>query len=355
MEPVPTGSRTSGGPVVYAGRFADRISGPGLPGDCAVLSEWDVLPARLAAFLEGATALIIADVFSFPYEAMTLEQWDVPLIVVLPTGYDADFLETVFGAPLFERLTFFDRVAAPENSSVLGKLRRRYRWAESQHVRVRGEDPEEAVAEVCGLLGAEAAVPQSAHLNKGAHLAQKAVLGPQFEAARGERASDVPFEVLEVGSGTGRWVPSFDPATTRYFGVDNGEGPLAAARADFPEASFDGFASDLLLPHDDERFDLVFCVDVLRGHPLPEKQTLLSEMWRVARPGGRLLFLEEFVSDRSEEGVYPTSINAFVGLLLEATSGQVVLEHMESLRYPREDMTRSAVIAVSRLGVPKKW
>lgn len=353
MEQVPTGSATTVSPVVYAGRLAGRISGPDLPGGCAVLSEWDVLPAKLAAYLEGATALVILDLFSFPFEAMTPEQWDVPLIVVLPSGYDADFLEAVFGAPLFDRLTFFDRVAAPEDSSVLKELRRRYRWAESQHVRVRDEDPEEAVAEICGLLGAESAMPRYPGWSKPVHRAQKAVLEPQFEAAHGERASDVPFEVLEVGAGIGRWVPSFDPAATRFFGVDAGK--ETAARAGFPDASFDRLGSDLLIPHEVERFDLVFCVDLLRGHPAPEKKILLSEMWRVTRPGGRLLFLEEFVSDRSEEGVYPTSISAFVGLLLEATSGQVVLEHMESLRYPREDLTRSAVIAVSRLGIPKKW
>jgi SAM-dependent methyltransferase len=237
---------------------------------------------------------------------------------------------------------------------VLEELRRRYRWAESQHVRVRDGDPQGAVAEVCGLLEAESVLPAEPGRTKAVHRAQKMVLGPQFETARGERAADVPFEVLEVGSGSGRWVPSFDPATTLYFGVDNEEA-LSAARADFPEARFSGLGPELLIPHEDERFDLVFCVDVLRDHPPAEKKTLLSEMWRVARPGGRVLFLEDFVFNRSEEGVYPISVNAFVGLLLEATNGQVVLEHVESLRYPREDVTRSAVIAVSRLGVPKKW
>ena len=354
MEQVPTGSRAAGAPVVYAGRFAGRISGPDLPGGCAVLGDWDVLPPRLAAHLEGASALVIADVFSFPFEAMTPEQRDVPLIVVLPTGHDADFLEAVFGVPLFERLTFFDRVAAPEGSGVLEELRRRYRWAESQNVRVRDGDPEGTVAEVCGLLEAEAALSAVPGRSKAVHRAQTMVLGPQFETAWGERAADVPFEVLEVGSGSGRWVPSFDPVTTRYLGVDS-EAALSAARADFPEARFSGLGPDLLIPHEDERFDLVFCVDVLRKHPLAEKKTLLSEMWRVARPGGRVLILEDFVFDRSEGGVYPISVNAFVGLLLEATNGQVVLEHVESLRYPREDVTRSAVIAVSRLGVPKKW
>ena len=355
MELVPTGSKTAGSPVVYAGRFADRISASDLPEGCAVLSEWDVLPAKLAPCLESATALVILDVFSFPFEAMIPEQWDVPLVVGLPAGYDADFLEAVFGAPLFDRLTFFDRVAAREDSAALKELRRRYRWTESQQIRLRGESPEEVATEICGLIEAESAIPKGPNQSKAIHRAQRTVLEPQFEAARGERAADVPFEVLEVGAGLGRWIPSFDPAATRFFGVDAGKGTVAAARADFPEASFDNLGADLLLPHEDERFDLVFCVDILRRYPAPEKKMLLSEMWRVARPGGWLVFLEEFVSDRSREGVYPTSVNEFVSLLLEATSGQVVLEHVESLRYPREDLTRSAVIAVSRLGVPKKW
>jgi hypothetical protein len=33
----------------------------------------------------------------------------------------------------------------------------------------------------------------------------------------------------------------------------------------------------------------------------------------------------------------------------------VVLEHVESLRYPHDDWVRGGIIAVSKLGVPKKW
>jgi hypothetical protein len=42
-------------------------------------------------------------------------------------------------------------------------------------------------------------------------------------------------------------------------------------------------------------------------------------------------------------------------LLLVATGWQVVMEHVESLRYPGEALTRGGVVAVSRLGVPKRW
>jgi ABC-type Na+ transport system ATPase subunit NatA len=49
------------------------------------------------------------------------------------------------------------------------------------------------------------------------------------------------------------------------------------------------------------------------------------------------------------------SVLKFVELLLEATNGQVTLEHVESLRYPHDDMTRGGVLAVNKLGVPRRW
>jgi len=390
MEQAPTSSKTTGSPVVYAGRFAERVAE--LPGGCAILSDWDVLPARLAAGLEAATALIVLDLFSFPFEAMTAEQWDVPLIVVLPERYDARFLEAVFGAPLFERLTFFDRIAAPEGSRAWEELRRRYRWTEGQRIRIGDERPQEAAVEICALLEEESAVPtffggegsyealrywsergdvlagsvphraicsasHGAGFNKAIHRVQRTALEPQFVAARGARAEDLPFQVLEVGAGVGRWATSFDPAKTRFCGVDVSEGMVSAARANFPEASFERLGPDLGLPDEDESFDLVFTVTVMHHNPTPAKRALLSEMWRVTRPSGRLLFLEDFVvggwSERST--VYPMSVLEFVELLLEATAGQVVLEHVESIRYPHDDMTRGGLLAVTKLGVPRRW
>jgi SAM-dependent methyltransferase len=389
MEQAPASDKTTGGPVIYAGRFADRVAQP--PGSSAVLSDWDVLPARLAAGLEEATALVVLDPFSFPFEAMTVEQWDLPIIPLLPARYDADFLQSVFGAPLFERLTFFDRVAVPEGSPVWEDLRRRYRWTEGQRVEVRGESPEEAAAEICALLEAESSEPSfsgdgsyealrywsergdalagsvphraicsvrhGAGFNKAIHRVQRKALEPQFAAARGARAEDVPFDVLEVGAGVGRWAASFDPARTRFSGVDVSEGMISAARANFPEASFERLGPDLGLPHEDESFDLVYTVTVMHHNPTPAKRTLLSEMWRVARPGGRLIFLEDFVAAKRTEDstVYPMSVQGFVELLLEATAGQVVLEHFESVRYPHDDMTSGGLLAVTRLGVPKRW
>jgi ubiquinone/menaquinone biosynthesis C-methylase UbiE len=187
------------------------------------------------------------------------------------------------------------------------------------------------------------------------HRVQAKVLQPRFAAAREKRTDDVPLDVLEVGTGVGRWAGSFDPADTRFSGVDTSKGMVTAARSNFPDRRFDQLSSKLLLPYDDESFDLVFGVAVMQHNPQLTRQTLLSEMWRVARPAGRLLFLEDFVTakHREESLIPPTSVSEFVDLILEVTSGQVVLEHVESLRYPHDDLVRGGAISLLRLGVPK--
>ena len=81
--------------LVYAGRFADKVSSAKLPDGCEVLGEWDVLPSQLVA-LEHAATLVVLDLFSFPFESMTEKQRDVPLVVILPSGFDAPFLSAVF-------------------------------------------------------------------------------------------------------------------------------------------------------------------------------------------------------------------------------------------------------------------
>ena len=69
------------------------------------------------------------------------------------------------------------------------------------------------------------------------------------------------------------------------------------------------------------------------------------------------MFLEDFVSGgwSTRSTVYPMSVNEFVGLLVEATAGQVVLEHVESIRYAHDDFTRGGLLGVTKLGVARTW
>jgi SAM-dependent methyltransferase len=377
-------------PVFYAGRFSEEVSGTFLPGDHTVLSDWDVLPAQLASALEPASILVVLDMFSFPFESLTGDLVDVPLILLLPTGLDADFLATVFGKAAFSRLGFFDRVAVADGD-LWAELRRRYDFAQGQRVEVEDGHPERAAAEIGDALEAESAfhappgdglydanrywsergdalagnaphraicsIKHGLKFNKAIHRVQEKVLRPQFAAGRGTQAEEVPFDVLEIGAGVGRWAASFDPAKTRFTGVDISEGMVEAARKNFPRCRFDLLGEDSVLPYGDESFDLSFSVTVMHHNPTLTKWALISEMWRVTRPGGRLMFLEDFVSGgwSTTSTVYPMSVNEFVGLLVEATAGQVVLEHVESIRYQHDDFTRGGLLSVSKLGVARTW
>ncbi len=351
-------------PVIYAGRFVDQAVGADLLDGCIVLDEQDVLPQKLTGVLGRANTLVFLDPLSFPFEAMTDDHWDLPIVVLLPSGFDAESLTITLGPALFERLGFFDRIVA-RPCALWEELRRRYRWSESQRVPVITNHPSEATKAVRALLEAEStssttpkadAIDHDPYLNKALHRVQAAALEPRFTAARGERHdTEVPLDVLEVGTGAGRWASSFDPTKTRFVGLDVREDLVETARANFPDQRFDRLGSDLLFPYEDESFDLVFTVTVMHHNPAPAKRTLLSEMWRVARPGGRLLLLENFVFTREPEEptIYPMSVSAFVDLILDATAGQVVLEHAESLGYPGEDLRRGGLISLLRLGVPE--
>ncbi len=386
MNPISTHASVGERPVVYAGRFIERIADVKRPSRYSICGERDAF-SRFPAVVDEATTLIVLDLHSFPFEAMTEDRWDVPLVVVLPPGFDAESLSATFGTVVLERLEFFDRIVTPDEG-LWKALRRRYCWAENQRIRTETDDPGEVTASLCALFEAEPATPSldpgdrrgaDQHSKRGAHepadsapqraigglprdprsakamhRAQAEVLGPRFAAARAGRADDDPLDVLEVGTGVGRWAASFDPARTRFSGVDTSEGMIRAARANFPEHRFDQLGPDLLLPYEDGSFDLVFGVDVMQHNPPSVKETLLSEMWRVARPAGRLLFMEDFVpGEKTERSSIPfMSVLEFVDLLREVTVGQVVLEHVESLRYPQEDLSRGGVISLFRLGIP---
>jgi ubiquinone/menaquinone biosynthesis C-methylase UbiE len=328
------------------------VVGIDLPSDCLVLGEQDARSYELADVLNRASMLILLDPFSFPLEVMAGDHWNVPMVVVLPSGLEAESLtNTAIGSVLFERLTFFDRIVTPD-SALWGELRRRYRWAEDQRLPVASRHPSEVAAEACALFETESHDLRS---SKAVHRVQTAALEPRFVAAREKRDAKVPVSVLQVGAGVGYWVSSFDSAKTRFVGLDGDEDLVRTARATFPDQRFDFLDSDLHFPYDDESFDLVFSVTFMHHNPAPAKRTLLSEMWRVARPGGRLLFLENFVftSQQKKSAIYPMSVTEFMNLILDATVGQVVLEHVESLRYPQEDQFTGGLVSLLRLGVPK--
>lgn len=119
-----------------------------------------------------------------------------------------------------------------------------------------------------------------------------------FPGGRGWAPGQAAGDVLEVGVGTGRNLPWY-PAGTRLAGIDLSPGMLAIAR---DRARALGVDADLLeasaeaLPFEDCGFDTVVSTITLCG--VPDERAAIAEMFRVLRPGGRLVLSDHVASDR---------------------------------------------------------
>lgn len=105
-------------------------------------------------------------------------------------------------------------------------------------------------------------------------------------------------DVLEIAVGTGLNLPCY-PRGIAFTGVDLSPAMLAIARdrarglgmaVDLREASADA------LPFADASFDTVVCTISLCN--VPDDRAAIAEMYRVLRPGGRLILLDHVASDR---------------------------------------------------------
>src|SRR5580693_9375242 len=97
--------------------------------------------------------------------------------------------------------------------------------------------------------------------------------------------------VLDVGSSSGYLASRLAAAgpSVRVTGVDPSEPAIAYARRHArPGMAFTvGVAQDLALP--DESFDVVTCTLAMHHIPARQRQAAFAEMYRVTRPGGRVL------------------------------------------------------------------
>lgn len=99
---------------------------------------------------------------------------------------------------------------------------------------------------------------------------------------RGERA-------LDAGCGTGQYTRRLVAAGAIVTGIDADEEMLAGARAAAPDATI-VHADIAALPFDDDTFDLVLAVTVLCF--VTDPQRVVDELFRVTRPGGRIVLAE---------------------------------------------------------------
>jgi phosphatidylethanolamine/phosphatidyl-N-methylethanolamine N-methyltransferase len=126
--------------------------------------------------------------------------------------------------------------------------------------------------------------------------------GPLLRHARAAAVASVnaaPGDaVLEVGVGTGLSLPLYHPAQ-RVTGIDLSSDMLAKARAraarlklDHVEALLEMDAQATGFPN--AAFDIAVAMFV--ASVVPDARRLLSEMRRVVRPGGHLLFVNHFAA-----------------------------------------------------------
>jgi ubiquinone/menaquinone biosynthesis C-methylase UbiE len=118
---------------------------------------------------------------------------------------------------------------------------------------------------------------------------------------------DIPFagrDVLDIGTGVGRWARWFVRRDARVVGIDIEAERLARARRLSDESGFLRMAADeLAFP--DATFDVVNCVTVLQHVDDATKERAIAEIARVLRPNGRAVIFE--VTDTSDDAphVFP--------------------------------------------------
>ena len=102
-------------------------------------------------------------------------------------------------------------------------------------------------------------------------------------------------QILEVGVGTGLALPMY-PRHCRIVGIDVSEGMLAKAKEKAEAHSLDHVQLHRMdagaMEFEDDSFDTVVAAYVVTA--VPDYRTVVSEMIRVCRPGGRIIMLNHF-------------------------------------------------------------
>ncbi|MBK9432766.1 MAG: class I SAM-dependent methyltransferase [Sphingomonadales bacterium] len=117
---------------------------------------------------------------------------------------------------------------------------------------------------------------------------------PQIMKSRSKIVPQADGDVFELGCGGGINMEFYDSARiTSYSGLDPSPALLDRSRA---AAQAKGLAADIrggigeAMPFGDASFDTVVCTFTLCS--VDQQRQVLSEMRRVLRPGGKVLFLE---------------------------------------------------------------
>jgi SAM-dependent methyltransferase len=139
---------------------------------------------------------------------------------------------------------------------------------------------------------------------------------PSLAGLRKEVLADVGGDILEVGFGTGLNLAHYPEHVRRITTVDPNPGMNKLARRRIEASGIEvdqrGLGGEALT-FDDETFDCV--VSTWTMCSIPEVGRALGEVYRVLRPGGRLVFLEHGMSDDPGVQKWQRRLNPIEGLL----------------------------------------
>lgn len=94
---------------------------------------------------------------------------------------------------------------------------------------------------------------------------------------------------LDVGCSIGRYEKTLVNKGHRTVGIDVASSPLIEAHTNVPEANF-VIADVMNLPFQNQKFDLVLCIELLHHFTDVLLEKLLDEVTRVIKPGGYFFF-----------------------------------------------------------------
>lgn len=120
---------------------------------------------------------------------------------------------------------------------------------------------------------------------------------PLWAKYRQEQLAAVEGEILEIGVGTGLNLPHYPPHIRRIVTVDPNPGMNKRLQRRIDQTGMEvdkRVISSEELPFDEGTFDCV--VSTITLCSIPDATRAMSELYRVLRPGGRILFLEHGIS-----------------------------------------------------------
>jgi ubiquinone/menaquinone biosynthesis C-methylase UbiE len=120
---------------------------------------------------------------------------------------------------------------------------------------------------------------------------------PFWDRYRRQQLSTACGEILEIGVGTGLNLPHYPDSVKRIVTADPNPGMNRRLQRRIRESGIQveqRLISSEALPFDEAVFDCV--VSTITLCSIPDVQQAVSELFRVLKPGGRLLFLEHGIS-----------------------------------------------------------